>query len=356
MCAFVTIDTSHEARRLDFRWDWGIRMRTAGERTVFCVLAMVVAMVAGHTSSACAAAKASKLKPSDKAASAADKPAPPISFQVKPESLRPLDPSNATGFSARRIDAPEGEIEGGFALSPAASIAGDARILDANRYYDGAGPVTWRSNAFTRQAQAGGPIDSVRVSMAGVAKTAAVAPLTLVRPDSDAYDVQDVDVTLTRGWPAAVSLRGRKFALDVTPHAGIGYGGTGGSAEAGATVRLGKKKNMGDRVNQALGVREGDEAFGDRGRWYIFAAASGRAVGLNMLRGQNGDWSRAGFTQDTTSRLIGDSQAGVAWRRGPMQASLGYIHREIKAKEGIMGLATQKDDVVALSFSLKPHW
>ena len=31
-------------------------------------------------------------------------------------------------------------------------------------------------------------------------------------------------------------------------------------------------------------------------------------------------------------------------------------NREIRAKEGIMGLATQKDDVVALSFSLKPHW
>ena len=85
--------------------------------------------------------------------------------------------------------------------------------------------------------------------------------------------------------------------------------------EAGATVRLGKKKNMGDRVTDALGVREGDAAFGDRGRWYIYAAASGRAVGFNMLRGQNGDWTRAGLTQDTTSRLIGDSQAGVAWRR-----------------------------------------
>lgn len=331
-------------------------MRTAGERTGFCLVAMLVAMVSAHAGAACAATKAGKLKPSDKRAAALDKPAAPISFQVKPESLRPLDPNSATGFVARRIDAPEAEVEGGFALSPAASIAGDARILDANRYYDGAGPVTWRSNAFTRQAQAGGPIDSVRVSMAGVAKTAAVAPLTLVRPDSDAYDVQDVDVTLTRGWPAAVSLRGRKFALDVTPHAGIGYGGAGGSAEAGATVRLGKKKNMGDRVNQALGVREGDEAYGDRGRWYIFAAASGRAVGLNMLRGQNGDWSRGGLTQDVTSKLIGDSQAGVAWRRGAMQASLGYIHREIRAKEGIMGLATQKDDVVALSFSLKPHW
>lgn len=331
-------------------------MRSAGERTVFCIMAMIMAVGAGHASSACAAAKAAKVKASDKAASAADKPAPPMSFQLKPETLRPLDPSSATGFMASAVDAPEARVEGGFALSPAAAVAGDARILDADRFYDGMGPVTWRSNAFTRQAAAGGPIDSVRVSMAGVARTAAVAPLTLVRPESDAYDVQDVDVTVTRGWPAAVALSGRRFALDVTPHAGVGFGAAGGSAEAGATVRLGKKKNMGDRVNDALGVREGGEAFGDRGRWYIFAAASGRAVGFNMLRGQNGDWSRAGLTQDTTSRLIGDSQAGVAWRRGPMQASLGYIHREIKAKEGIMGLATQKDDVVALSFSLKPHW
>jgi hypothetical protein len=333
-------------------------MRTAGERTVFCLMAMLVAVAAGHATSACAAQKAGKsAKLVDKATPTADKSPAQISFEVKPETARPLDlSSSTTGFTARDVAGAEGELQGGFALSSAAAVAGDVRILDTDRYYDGAGPVTWRSNAFTRQAQAGGPIDSVRVSMAGVAKTAAIAPLTLVRPDADAYELRDVDVTVTRGWPAAVSLKGRTFALDVTPHAGVGFGGAGGSAEAGATVRLGKKKNMGDRVNDALGVREGDEAFGDRGRWYIFAAASGRAVGLNMLRGQNGDWTRAGLSQDVTSRLIGDSQAGVAWRRGPMQASLGYIHREIKAKEGIMGLATQKDDVVALSFSLKPHW
>lgn len=333
-------------------------MRTAGERTVFCLMAMLVAVAAGHATSACAAQKAGKsAKAVDKAAPVADKSSAQVSFKVRPEIARPLDlSSSTTGFTARDVARAEGELEGGFALSSAAAVAGDVRILDTDRYYDGAGPVTWRSNAFTRQAQAGGPIDSVRVSMAGVAKTAAIAPLTLVRPDADAYELRDVDVTVTRGWPAAVSLQGRKFALDVTPHAGVGFSGAGGSAEAGATVRLGKKKNMGDRVNDALGVREGDEAFGDRGRWYIFAAASGRAVGLNMLRGQNGDWTRAGLSQDVTSRLIGDSQAGVAWRRGAMQASLGYIHREIRAKEGIMGLATQKDDVVALSFSLKPHW
>jgi len=334
-------------------------MRTAGERSLFCLAAMLLAVAAGHATSSCAAQKAGKVaKTVDGRAPDAGKTSAQYSFQVKPETVRPLDLSSAsTGFAAAEVAAPEAELDGGFALSPAAAFAGDARILDTDRYYDGAGPVTWRSNAFTRQAEAGGPIDSVRVSVAGVARTAAVAPLTLVRPNgSDAYDVQDIDVTVTRGWPSAVSLKGRRFALDVTPHAGVGFGGAGGSAEAGATVRLGKKRNMGDRVNDALGVREGDEAFGDRGRWYIFAAASGRAVGLNMLRGQNGDWSRAGLTQDATSRLIGDSQAGVAWRKGPMQASLGYIHREIKAKEGIMGLATQKDDVVALSFSLKPHW
>ena len=323
-------------------------MRIAGERTVLSLTALVLAVAAAH--GACAAPKAGKGARTAEAAPAAA----PISFTLKPETLRPLDP--AAGFAARDPETPDARLDGGFALSPAA-VAGDARILDADRYYDGAGPVTWRSNAFTRQAQAGGPIDSVRVSVAGAAPTAAYAPLTLVRPDADGvYELRDVDVTVTRGWPGAVSLRGRKFALDVTPHAGLGLGGAGGSAEAGATVRLGKKRNMGDRVTDALGVHDGDEAFGDRGRWYIFAAASGRAVGLNMLRGQNGDWSRAGLTQDTTSRLIGDSQAGVAWRRGPMQASLGYIHREIKAREGIMGLATQKDDVVALSFSLKPQW
>jgi len=327
-------------------------MRVAGERAVFCLMAVVAAVAVGQAGGACAAQKAGAAAK----AGAASPSAAPISFQVKPEALRPQDAASAAGFGAYDLDAAEGEIGGGFALSPAAALAGDARILDADRFYGGAGPVTWRSNAFSHQTQAGGPIDSVRVSMAQRAPIAAYAPLTLARPDSqDAYALRDVDVTVTRGWPAAVALKGEKFALDITPHAGLGYGAAGGSAEAGATVRLGKKRNMGERVTDALGVQDG-ATFGDRGRWYIFAAASGRAVGLNMLRGQNGDWSRAGLTQDATSRLIGDSQAGVAWRRGPMQASLGYIHRAIKAREGIMGLATQKDDVVALSFSLRPQW
>ena len=178
-------------------------MRTAGERTVLCLTAVLAAGLA-YAGSTCAAQKAGKA-PVDKHAA----PATP-SFQVKPESLRPLNP--AAGFIAYDSDAIELALEGGFALPPAAA-GGDVRLLDTDRYYEGVGPVSWRSNAFSHQAQPGGPIDSVRVSMAGAAPTAAYAPLTLSRPD--AYELREVDVTVTRGWPSAVMLAGRKYALDV---------------------------------------------------------------------------------------------------------------------------------------------
>ncbi|HJV42645.1 MAG TPA: DUF2219 domain-containing protein, partial [Caulobacter sp.] len=158
-------------------------MRVAGERTVFSLIAACAAMASLYGTAACAASKAGKLaKAASGGVSTPGNPAPAdkVSFQVKPETLRPLDPASATGIVSYDVDAIELALEGGFALSPAGVASGDARILDADRYYDGAGPVSWRTNAFTHQARAGGPIDSVRVSVAGLARTAAVAPLTLV--------------------------------------------------------------------------------------------------------------------------------------------------------------------------------
>jgi hypothetical protein len=266
-------------------------------------------------------------------------------------SLRDVRPASV-GFSAAPQAVATRTADPSFDLSPAGAY-GDAKLLDANRYYEGHGPVTWRSNAFV-VGQGDHVVDSVRVSVASVAREGLTRPLALVRPDQDSFEDRDVDVTVTRGWPAAVKLTSGKYALDVTPHAGLGIGGAGGTAEAGATVRFGKK-SMEDRVVNSLGVSDG-RAFGNRGRWYVFAAASGQAVGLNMLRSEDGDWSRAGFTADNNSKLIGDRQAGVAWRRGAMQASFGYVHRSIKAKDQIMGMATEKDEMVAMTFSLKPHW
>lgn len=332
-------------------------------------VAFVVSL--GVSLTACAIAQAHPAHPKAKAAAATSsettdktpaarrkaKAGTMASFIVDTRATRPIDLSArgvrpaAIGFAEAPRTIAERTDDPSFALSPAGAY-GDAKLLDADRYYAGRGAVSWRSNAFV-VGESGHAVDSVRVSVAKVAQSGATRPLSMVRPDEDSFEDRDVDVTVTRGWPAAVRLGAGKYALDVTPHAGLGFGGAGGSAEAGATVRFGKK--MGDRVVNSLGVSDG-RAFGDRGRWYVFAAASGQAVGLNMLRSEDGDWSRAGFTADNSSKLVGDGQAGVAWRRGAMQASFGYVHRKIRAKDQIMGMATQKDEMVALSFSLKPHW
>ena len=313
---------------------------------------------------ACATAQAaSSRKPvvkspaTDRALAAARKATGP-NFTVDLKAGQPVDfgagtsRSGSVGFAATPPARTERAADPTFALSPAGAY-GDAKLLDADRYYEGHGPVTWRSNAVVVSHDEHA-VDSVRMSVASVASTGHTRPLSLVHPGEESFEDRDVDVTVTRGWPAAVKLGGGKYALDVTPHAGLGFGGAGGSAEAGATVRL-SKKSVEDRVTDSLGLRDGRE-MGNRGRWYVFAAASGQAVGMNMLRGQEGDWSRAGLTTDNSSKLVGDGQAGVAWRKGPMQASFGYVHRKIRAKDQIMGMATQKDEMLAFSFSLKPHW
>ena len=347
-------------RLLGGTWDEGTGMRAAafvGSLGLSLMACAIAQARPAHTKPVAKAAAVKSSETSDRTLAARRKAGAMANFIVDTRAARPIDLSArsvrpaAIGFAATPRTTIERTDDPSFALSPAGAY-GDAKLLDADRYYAGRGAVTWRSNAFV-VGESGRAVDSVRVSVASVARGDTTHPLSMVRPDEDSFEDRDVDVAVTRGWPAAVRLGAGKYALDVTPHAGLGFGGAGGSAEAGATVRFGKK--MGDRVVSSLGVRDG-RAFGDRGRWYVFAAASGQAVGLNMLRSEDGDWSRAGFTSDNSSKLIGDGQAGVAWRRGPMQASFGYVHRKIRAKDQIMGMATQKDEMVALSFSLKPHW
>ena len=57
---------------------------------------------------------------------------------------------------------------------------------------------------------------------------------------------------------------------------------------------------------------------------------------------------------DPTSALVGDAQAGLAWRRGHMQASVGYLRREIKSRQAFMADERKSDSLVAFSLSIKP--
>jgi hypothetical protein len=166
---------------------------------------------------------------------------------------------------------------------------------------------------------------------------------------------QAYELSVVQDWPGAVSFETNRFGVDFTPHAGVGVTSFGGLAEAGATVQFSQRVDKAVAAGLGrMGVRDGAKLY-DQGRWYLFAAASGRAVGLNMLRSDAG-WARAGWTTDPSSTLVGNAQVGVGWRKGPMQTSLGFVHREMKNNNTLYGLDVPKaDSMVAFSFSVRPR-
>ena len=225
-----------------------------------------------------------------------------------------------------------------------------AHLLDRETYNLGVGPVRW-DNSQVLLGDHGVAIDSLRLSVGGTVRAPGGLPVNFDRAE---FEAQAYEIALTRNWPDAVSFATDRYDVSLTPHAGLGMSSAGGSAEAGAMLTLGQKASDGLKSRLgALGVRDG-AAFGNEGRWYLFAAASGRAVGLNMQR-NNGDWNGAGWSTDPSSALIGDAQLGVGWRKGAMQTSLGYIHREVKGQHMVWGQETKDDSMVAFSLSIKPR-
>lgn len=220
--------------------------------------------------------------------------------------------------------------------------------LASETYVPGEGVARWKVSemAFARPAQ--GAVDALRLSVGQIARTPGGLP---PRPgQAVAVDTAAYEVSYTRGWPNLLALDAGRFDLDVTPHAGVGISNAGGEAEAGAMVRL-RRKAEGWATN--LGVRDGAR-FGDQSRWYLFAAASGRAVGLNLQR-TNGDWSNRGLSTDASSALINDIQAGIGWRKGSVQASLAWMRRKVKAANTLMGWDHRDDSMVAVTVSIKPR-
>ena len=213
--------------------------------------------------------------------------------------------------------------------------------------------VDWTAAREVSVASAdGSAVNTLRLSTGDVLRTNAQGlPLA---PGRDDISTPVYEIRLTRDWPGALSLESERYGLDVTPHAGLGVSSEGGLAEAGAAITL-SRKSADERVSaglSALGLRDGAR-LGSGGRWYLFAAASGRAMGLNMQKDGRG-WDRA-WSQDASSTLIGDAQLGVGWRKGPMQTSFGYIHREVKGDHMLWGQDTKGDSMVAFSLAIKPR-
>lgn len=105
-----------------------------------------------------------------------------------------------------------------------------------------------------------------------------------------------------------------------------------------------------------MGVKDGAAAYGAQGRFYLFAAVHGQAVGLN-LQTQGGGLHRTGWSTDQTSALVGDGQIGLGWRKGGMEAAVGYVHRGVHLRNTPIGASdSYADDMGAVSFTFHPRW
>lgn len=191
--------------------------------------------------------------------------------------------------------------------------------------------------------------DRLRLRTEGRIRRADGAPLPPGPLDAAAYEAEHYDLTYTRGWTETLASTASGLDVTLTPHIGVGVGSRGGMTEAGATLRVGRDL---DRL-----VPEGSDAFGERPRWYLFAAGSGRAVGYNFARNRDGDYARSGVSHDS-GNFMGDAQIGVAMRRGAVQSSLGLIYREIET-EGLRaghGVDTDvSEGLLAFQLSIKPE-
>lgn len=254
----------------------------------------------------------------------------------------------AATAAAAQTFAPIGAPRDKPLIPSAADQLSGAAFLDRETYSRREETVVRRRSGAVKLAESKGAVDSLRIDVGERLKG---LPLAIRR---DQFDAADYDVTLIRSWPRAINFAEGGLEFDVSPHAGVGVGSRGGSAEAGATLTVGQKRErQAVEALKDLGVREGLE-YGDKGRWYFFAAASGRAVGLNLLRNE-GDWSRGNWTTDDTGELVGDAQVGVGWRKGDLQSSFGVIHREVKGNHMVFGQHTREDTVAAFTFSIRPQ-
>ncbi|MDO8295885.1 MAG: hypothetical protein Q7T19_05520 [Caulobacter sp.] len=85
---------------------------------------------------------------------------------------------------------------------------------------------------------------------------------------------------------------------------------------------------------------------GRKGRWFVFAAGSGQAFGLNLMRDPLHGWKPAGWSVERLAEF-GKAQLGIGWRRGSQQIAVSAARREISA----YGMS-REDTVLGVTFTV----
>lgn len=234
-----------------------------------------------------------------------------------------------------------------FRVAPDARFGGDIELPAAFKPEDRSGlEATSRRDVWIDRAAF---TDRVTLETAGRLRRADGSPLPVTPGDRAELSPDAYDLRYVRGFRGAHGRTASGLEVSLTPHAGLGVGTEGRSAEAGVTLKIGEGL---ERL-----APNGSERFGERPRWYLYAAGSGRAVGYNFARTRDGDYARSGYTQDRGS-FLGDASVGLAYRKGAMQTSVGVVYREIDAGKGLRGmngLDTDLDEgLVAFQLSIRP--
>jgi len=284
----------------------------------------------------------------------------PLGFSLQGPPALESEIGGRLALTGRGLDGPRLRLGSGFFMPVSVAAVGDnGHLAQSVQPIPGQGLAEWRTEEVRLGDRGRGTaISALRLSV----RALKWVPAGLVLgPDLGTEDgeTQSFDVSYIRGWPSALMLKAGAYDLDITPHAGLGLSDRGGSAEAGAMVRLGAGLDTlrAKQIAESLGLSTVDsQSFGDQGRWYLFAAASGRAVGLNVTPdGATGNLRGSGWSIDPAARIISDAQAGLGWRQGPIQAALGYLHRDIKNAFEIRGSGRDGDSLIALSFTVRPQ-
>lgn len=147
-------------------------------------------------------------------------------------------------------------------------------------------------------------------------------------PDPQGWDTQlrnepGIEIAYQRRWQDVATAKFEGIEMDMTPHAGGALGNVYTYANAGVTVRLGK------RLTSDLGpmrIRPSPPGSGffipsNTFSWYLFAGVDGRAIARNIFLDGN-TWKDSRSVQK--EYLVGDFQWGLAvtWKG----ARLAYTH------------------------------
>ncbi len=125
---------------------------------------------------------------------------------------------------------------------------------------------------------------------------------------------QGVDVRYYSGFAPSTTIG--DFEVQVRPQASLTVRDDVSGAGAGAMVRFGRNLTE---------PRHPDETGG----WYIFAGADAQALTWRLEPGMR--FNDAVRLEDRT--LVGDAEAGIAFRVGPADIALAVVHRDIRYRD-----------------------